>query len=111
MWQSCLLSLVLYSQKLRQCQEVSVEKFGIHHLWQYMEAGEARQVERRQDARELAVVLDTAMVQALLATDNLSTALQLLSGPNFADVGACEDVMLAGKHLWSLAICCTIAKA
>jgi hypothetical protein len=43
------------------------------------------------------VVLDTALVQALVSTDNLSMALQVLSGPNFADVGACEDVMLEGK--------------
>lgn len=45
------------------------------------------------------MVLDTALVQALLSTDNLSMALQVLSGPNYADVGACEDVMLEGKTI------------
>lgn len=67
-------------------------------LWQHAEAGEERNVQKPTD-REVAVVLDTALVQALLSTDNLSTALQLLSGPNYADVGACEDVMLEGKSI------------
>ncbi|KAH8942321.1 hypothetical protein BDL97_14G092800 [Sphagnum fallax] len=59
---------------------------------------ETKAKKQQHSARELAIVLDTALIQALLATDNLTTALQLLSGPNFADVGACEDVMLAGGH-------------
>ena len=66
-------------------------------LWQHAEAGEERNTQKPA-AREAAVVLDTALVQALLSTDSLSTALQVLSGPNYADVGACEDVMLEGKN-------------
>lgn len=64
--------------------------------WQYADTGEEKN-EQSRAARELAVVLDTALVQALLHTDNISMALQLLSGPNFADVGACEDIMLEGS--------------
>lgn len=45
------------------------------------------------------MILDTALVQALLSTDNLSMALQVLSGPNYADVDACEDVMLEGNTI------------
>lgn len=63
----------------------------------HAEAGEERAAQKPA-AREAAVVLDTALVQALVSTDNLSMALQVLSGPNFADVGACEDVMLEGGH-------------
>lgn len=65
-------------------------------VWQYADTGEEKN-EQSRAARELAVVLDTALVQALLHTDNLSMALQLLSGPNFADVVACEDIMLEGS--------------
>lgn len=64
--------------------------------WQYTDTGEEKNDQSRA-ARELAVVLDTALVQALSHTDNLSMALQLLSGPNFADVSACEDIMLEGS--------------
>lgn len=67
-------------------------------LWQHVDAGEERNVQKPA-AREEAVVLDTALVQALLSTDNLSMALQVLSGPNYADVAACEDVMLEGKSI------------
>ncbi|CAM6117042.1 unnamed protein product [Calypogeia fissa] len=54
------------------------------------------------DARELATVLDTALVQALLATDNSQAALQLLKGPNYCDVAACKEMMLAGGHYMEL---------
>jgi hypothetical protein len=71
----------------------------MHLVWQYPEPDvETKAKKQQHSARELAIVLDTALIQALLATDNLTTALQLLSGPNFADVGACEDVMFAGGH-------------
>jgi hypothetical protein len=53
---------------------------------------------KKPTAREDAVILDTGLVQAVMYTDNLSMALQVLSGPNYADVGACEDVMLEGGH-------------
>lgn len=67
-------------------------------LWQHAESVEESNVQKPA-AREVAVVLDTALVQALLATESLSLALQVLSGPNYADVGACEDVMLEGKSI------------
>ncbi|XP_024386372.1 vacuolar sorting protein 39 [Physcomitrium patens] len=63
----------------------------------HAEVGEERSA-RNSGAREVAMILDTALVQALLSTDNLSMALQVLSGPNYADVDACEDVMLEGGH-------------
>jgi len=43
---------------------------------------------KKPTAREDAVILDTGLVQAVMYTDNLSMALQVLSGPNYADVGA-----------------------
>lgn len=54
--------------------------------------------EQQHDARELATVLDTALVQALLATDNSQAALQLLKGPNYCNVTACKEMMWAGGH-------------
>ncbi|KAG0561985.1 hypothetical protein KC19_9G108400 [Ceratodon purpureus] len=63
----------------------------------HAETGEERNG-HKPGAREAAVVLDTALVQALLSTDNLAMALQVLSGTNYADVDACDDVMLEGGH-------------
>lgn len=64
-------------------------------MWQVGDAGSIL----KPTAREDAVILDTGLVQALMYTDDFSRALQVLSGPNYADVGACEDVMLEGNTL------------
>ncbi|KAL3694865.1 hypothetical protein R1sor_008516 [Riccia sorocarpa] len=54
------------------------------------------------EARELAIVLDTALVQALLATDQSQAALKLLKGPNYCDIAPCEEMMLATGHYMEL---------
>eukprot|EP00249_Psilotum_nudum_P022700 c28613_g1_i1 orf=68-3187(+) len=48
--------------------------------------------------RELAVILDTALVQAMLVSQQSSAAMELLQGPNYCDVNACEEMMLEGRH-------------
>lgn len=69
---------------------------------QHAEPREEKIGEDPNDAQKLAIALDTALVQALLATDQSATALQLLKGTNFCDVAACEDEMLAGGHYLEL---------
>lgn len=49
-------------------------------------------------AREIATILDTALVQALLLTGQSSGVLELLQGPNYCDVKICEDFMLQRGH-------------
>lgn len=42
----------------------------------------------------MAAKLDTALVQALLLTEQSPAAIELLKGLNFCDVGICEDFFL-----------------
>jgi hypothetical protein len=42
-----------------------------------------------------ATLLDTALLQALLATESVKQAQQLVEGPNFCHVGTCEPLLLA----------------
>lgn len=42
-------------------------------------------------SREMATILDTALIQGLLLTGQSSNALELLKGPNYCDVKICED--------------------
>ncbi|XP_059639548.1 vacuolar sorting protein 39 isoform X2 [Cornus florida] len=44
-------------------------------------------------AREMAAILDTALLQALLLTGQSSAALELLKGPNYCDVKICEELL------------------
>ncbi|EFJ23179.1 hypothetical protein SELMODRAFT_442906 [Selaginella moellendorffii] len=48
------------------------------------------------DPRKSAAVLDTALIQALLLTNQSPVAIQLLRGSNYCDVDACREMMLAG---------------
>ncbi|KAJ7282158.1 hypothetical protein O6H91_Y358400 [Diphasiastrum complanatum] len=57
---------------------------------------------RTRHSRELATVLDTALVQAYLLTDQCASALQLLKGPNYCDVTTCKDMMMNGGHFAEL---------
>ncbi|KAG6549551.1 hypothetical protein Mapa_008932 [Marchantia paleacea] len=63
---------------------------------------EASSDKRRHEARQLAIVLETALVQAMLATDQSQAALGLLKGPNYCDIAPCEEVMLATGHYLEL---------
>ncbi|KAL7255835.1 hypothetical protein ACSBR1_009884 [Camellia fascicularis] len=44
-------------------------------------------------AREMAAILDTALLQALLLTGQSSAAVELLKGVNYCDVKICEEVL------------------
>ncbi|XP_027333753.1 vacuolar sorting protein 39-like [Abrus precatorius] len=49
-------------------------------------------------ARELASILDTALLQALLLTGQSSVALELLRGINYCDLKICEEILQKGNH-------------
>ncbi|KAF3775816.1 hypothetical protein EJ110_NYTH46488 [Nymphaea thermarum] len=48
-------------------------------------------------AREIASILDTALIQALLLTGQSSSALELLKGPNYCNVKICEGFLRQHK--------------
>uniref|UniRef100_A0A164UGY6 CNH domain-containing protein n=1 Tax=Daucus carota subsp. sativus TaxID=79200 RepID=A0A164UGY6_DAUCS len=51
-------------------------------------------------ARDMAAILDTALVQALLLTEQSSAAIELMKGLNYCDVEICEDFFLKrNQHL------------
>lgn len=49
-------------------------------------------------AREMAAVLDTALIQALLMTGQSSAALDILKGPNYCDLVICEQFLQEKKY-------------
>lgn len=49
-------------------------------------------------AREMAAILDTALLQALLLTGQASAALELLKGLNYCDVKICEEILQKNNH-------------
>ncbi|XP_021300991.1 vam6/Vps39-like protein [Herrania umbratica] len=53
-------------------------------------------------AREMAAILDTALLQALLLTGQSSAALELLKGLNYCDVKICEEILQKGNHYAAL---------
>ncbi|EOX92571.1 hypothetical protein QUC31_003706 [Theobroma cacao] len=53
-------------------------------------------------AREMAAILDTALLQALLLTGQSSAALELLKGLNYCDVKICEEILQKGNHYTAL---------
>ncbi|XP_022741564.1 vam6/Vps39-like protein isoform X2 [Durio zibethinus] len=53
-------------------------------------------------AREMAAILDTALLQSLLLTGQSSAALELLKGLNYCDVKICEEILQKGNHYAAL---------
>ncbi|KAK9129880.1 hypothetical protein Sjap_010367 [Stephania japonica] len=53
-------------------------------------------------SREMATILDTALIQALILTGQLSAALELLKGINYCDVKTCEEFLQQGNHYTAL---------
>ncbi|CAB4287662.1 unnamed protein product [Prunus armeniaca] len=49
-------------------------------------------------AREMAAILDTALLQALILTGQASVALELLKGLNYCDVKICEEILQKNNH-------------
>ncbi|GMN57910.1 hypothetical protein TIFTF001_027012 [Ficus carica] len=53
-------------------------------------------------AREMAAILDTAVLQALLLTGQTSAALELVKGVNYCDVKICEEILQKNNHYTAL---------
>ncbi|TQD70941.1 hypothetical protein C1H46_043524 [Malus baccata] len=53
-------------------------------------------------AREMAAILDTALLQALLLTGQASVALELLKGLNYCEVKICEEILQKNNHYAAL---------
>ncbi|KAG6600618.1 Vam6/Vps39-like protein [Cucurbita argyrosperma subsp. argyrosperma] len=53
-------------------------------------------------AREMAAILDTALLQALLFTGQSFAALELLKGPNYCDIKICEEILQENNHYSAL---------
>ncbi|KHG02853.1 Vam6/Vps39-like protein [Gossypium arboreum] len=53
-------------------------------------------------AREMAAILDTALLQALLLTGQSSAAVELLKGLNYCDAKICEEILHKGHHYAAL---------
>ncbi|KAK1433282.1 hypothetical protein QVD17_10192 [Tagetes erecta] len=49
-------------------------------------------------AREVAAILDTALLQAILLTGQAAAALDLLKGFNYCDLSICEEILQKGNH-------------
>ncbi|KAJ4898833.1 Vacuolar sorting protein 39 [Raphanus sativus] len=53
-------------------------------------------------AREMAAILDTALLQALLHTGQSGAAVELLKGVNYCDVKICEEILMKSKSYSAL---------
>lgn len=53
-------------------------------------------------AREMATILDTALIQALLLTSQASAVLELLKGPNYCDIKISEEFLRQRNHYVAL---------
>lgn len=53
-------------------------------------------------AREMAAILDTALLQALLHTSQSGAAIELLKGVNYCDVKICEEILMKSKNYSAL---------
>ncbi|CAN8328098.1 unnamed protein product [Cochlearia groenlandica] len=53
-------------------------------------------------AREMAAILDTALLQALLHTGQSGAAIELLKGVNYCDVKTCEEILMKSKNYSAL---------
>ncbi|KAH8503560.1 hypothetical protein H0E87_014735 [Populus deltoides] len=53
-------------------------------------------------AREMAAILDTALLQAVLLTGQTSAALELLKGVNYCDLKICEEILQKWNHYSAL---------
>ncbi|KAH0871742.1 hypothetical protein HID58_078764 [Brassica napus] len=53
-------------------------------------------------AREMAAILDTALLQALLHTGQSGASVELLKGVNYCDVKICEEILMKSKSYSAL---------
>ncbi|XP_062000980.1 vacuolar sorting protein 39 [Rosa rugosa] len=75
------------------------DKFTSHESNRYKKTNKGRgSIPVTSRAREMAAILDTALLQALLLTGQSSAAVELLKGLNYCDVKICEEILLKSNH-------------
>ncbi|PRQ47618.1 putative vacuolar sorting protein 39/Transforming growth factor beta receptor-associated domain 1 [Rosa chinensis] len=75
------------------------DKFASHESNRYKKTNKGRgSIPVTSRAREMAAILDTALLQALLLTGQSSAAVELLKGLNYCDVKICEEILLKSNH-------------
>lgn len=64
--------------------------------------GSGSEKERSYSSKELSTILDTALLQGQLLSQQFAAALELLRGPNYCDVDSCEEMMVQGSYFKEL---------
>ncbi|KAJ8764545.1 hypothetical protein K2173_006285 [Erythroxylum novogranatense] len=108
-----LMALIKYLQKKRYniiekataegTEEVVLDavgdNFGPYDSSRFKKTNKGRgNITVNSGAREMAAVLDTALLQALLLTGQSSAALDLLKGLNYCDLKICEEILQKRNH-------------
>ncbi|GJW21173.1 Vam6/Vps39-like protein [Tanacetum coccineum] len=79
--------------------EAVVHTFDTHENRRLKKSTKGRvNIPTHSGAREMAAILDTALLQALLLTGQTAAALDLLKGFNYCDVKICEEILQKGNH-------------
>ncbi|XP_038895209.1 vacuolar sorting protein 39 [Benincasa hispida] len=104
-----LMALIKFLQKKRHniiekataegTEEVVLDAVGDRYKKSYKGRGN---IPISSGAREMAAILDTALLQALLFTGQSFAALELLKGLNYCDVKICEEILQKNKHYSAL---------
>ncbi|CAK9324261.1 unnamed protein product [Citrullus colocynthis] len=104
-----LMALIKFLQKKRHnviekataegTEEVVLDAVGDRYKKSYKGRGN---IPVSSGAREMAAILDTALLQALLFTGQSFAALELLKGLNYCDVKICEEILQKNKHYSAL---------
>ncbi|XP_065851634.1 vacuolar sorting protein 39 [Euphorbia lathyris] len=75
------------------------DNFGPYDSSRFKKSNKGRSnININSGAREMAAILDTALLQALLLTGQSSAAIELLKGINYCDLKICEEILQKGNH-------------
>ncbi|KDP38604.1 hypothetical protein JCGZ_05311 [Jatropha curcas] len=79
------------------------DNFGPYDSSRFKKSSKGRgNISINSGAREMAAILDTALLQALLLTGQSSAALELLKGLNYCDLKICEEILQKQNHYTAL---------
>ncbi|TYG75257.1 hypothetical protein ES288_D03G015500v1 [Gossypium darwinii] len=109
-----LMALIKYLQKkgyniVEKAAAEGMEEVVLDAIGDNFTSARSKKSNKRHDnvpinsaARDMAAILDTALLQALLLTGQPSAALELLNGLNYCDVKICEELLQNGNHYAAL---------
>ncbi|XP_010548331.1 PREDICTED: vam6/Vps39-like protein [Tarenaya hassleriana] len=112
-----LMALIKYLQKRRQSiiekataegteeavSDAVGDTYGVYDSSKFKKSTKGRgTVPINSGAREMAAILDTALLQALLHTGQSGAAIELLKGLNYCDVKISEEILLKSKNYSAL---------